>query len=301
MIDRRTFVVGAAGAICSGRLFSQAKPMPVPFIVDTHIHCFAGLRDARFPYHPDGPYQPDAAATPEHLLKAMQAAGVDRAIVVHPEPYQDDHRYLEHCLKVGNGKLKGTCLFFADRPDAIAKLRVLAKATPLVAARVHAYQPERQPPFGKPELAAYWKAAGDLGLAIQIHFEPRYASGFEPLIREHPSIRVLVDHLGRPFQGTEKEYQQVLDWSKYKNVIVKLSAVPTEASYPHRSPAKIVKQLIDAYGPERLISGGGYDAKATGETYRAERERVKSLLTGLSADQSAAILGGNAARLFGFV
>ena len=41
---------------------------------------------------------------------------MDYAVVVHPEPYQDDHRYLEHCLDVGRGKLKGTCLFFADRP-----------------------------------------------------------------------------------------------------------------------------------------------------------------------------------------
>ncbi len=35
----------------------------------------------------------------------MTEGGVDHAVVVHPEPYQDDHRYLEHCLAVGKGWL----------------------------------------------------------------------------------------------------------------------------------------------------------------------------------------------------
>jgi hypothetical protein len=57
-------------------------------VVDTHLHCFAGSADARFPYHKDGPYQPADAATPDHLLKCMTDGGTDFAVVVHPEPYQ---------------------------------------------------------------------------------------------------------------------------------------------------------------------------------------------------------------------
>lgn len=267
-------------------------------MIDTHLHCFAGKDDARFLYHKDGPYQPPEAATPEHLLKCMADGGVDRAIVVHPEPYQDDHGYLEHCLAVGKGKLKGTCLFFADRADAIQRLRELAKRVQLVAARIHAYNPERLPPFEKPELAAYWKAVCDLGLAIQLHFEPRYAPGFEKLIRDFADVPVLIDHLGRPLQGTEKEYAVVLGWSKFKNVIVKLSSVPDRGKYPHRDPAKIVKQLTDAFGADRLMYGGGYDAKATGASYRAERERVREFLGHIPAADQSKIFGGTAAKLF---
>jgi hypothetical protein len=88
-------------------------------VIDSHVHGFAGPDDPRFPYHPSGPYQPVEPATPEALLLCMDEASVDFAIVAYPEPYQDDHRYLEHCLDVGRGKLKGTCLFFADRPDSL--------------------------------------------------------------------------------------------------------------------------------------------------------------------------------------
>src|SRR5215510_13457930 len=228
---------------------SKAGHAPVvPVVIDTHLHCFAGLDDARFPYHPRAPYRPPAAATPERLLKCMDGAGVDHAIVVHPEPYQDDHRYLEHCLEVGKGKLKGTCLVFAGRTGVEKLLRDLAKKLPIVAVRIHAYNEDRLPPFGKPELRDLWKLAGDLGLAVQLHFEPRWAPGFEPYIKEFKSIRVLIDHLGRPFQGTAKEYAVVLDWAKFDHVVMKLSAVPSRSSYPNRDPGPVVKQLTDAFG-----------------------------------------------------
>ena len=45
----------------------------------------------------------------------MADGGVDFAIVVHPEPYQDDHRFLEHSITIGKGELKGTALVFAGR------------------------------------------------------------------------------------------------------------------------------------------------------------------------------------------
>ena len=271
-------------------------------MIDTHLHCFAGAGDERFPYHDQAPYRPEKPATPEHLLECMDGAGVDDAIVVHPEPYQDDHRYLEHCLDVGAGRLKGTCLFFADRPGSIERMSALVgkQAGRIVAARIHAYAPERLPPFGKPELRALWKAAADLGLAVQLHFEPRYAPGFEPLIREFSKTTVIIDHLGRPFQGTTEEHAVVIGWSKLPNTVMKIAALPSRNNYPHRDIAPVIRRLTDAYGAERMIYGGGFGAEATPESYRAYREQVAEYLSHLSDAERQMIFGGTAARLFGF-
>jgi predicted TIM-barrel fold metal-dependent hydrolase len=293
--SRRTFLASSAALPFATNLRAADAKSPV---VDTHLHCFAGKDDPKFPYHKDAPYQPADPATPEHLLKCMADAGVDSAIVVHPEPYQDDHRYLEHCLAVGKGKLKGTCLFFAGVEGNAQKLKALAKAVPLVAGRIHAYNPERLPPFGKPALRDLWKLYADAGLAVQLHFEPRYAEGFTPLIKEFKDTTVLVDHLGRPFQGTEKEHATVLGWGKLPNVVMKLSAVPDNKSYPHREVAPVVKQLTEAFGADRLMYGGGYSEKATGKSYRAERERIAGLLAHLSDADRAKVFGGTAAKLF---
>jgi predicted TIM-barrel fold metal-dependent hydrolase len=230
----------------------------------------------------------------------MDGAGVDFAVVVHPEPYQDDHRYLEHCLQVGGKRLKGTCLVFADQPASMAMLPDLVKRLGVRTARIHAYSPDRLPPFGKPALRALWKSAGDLGLMVQLHFEPRYAEGFEPLIREFPDTTVIIDHLGRPFQGTPEEHARVVAWSRLKNTVMKLSAIPAQSEYPHRDIGPVVRQLADAYGPDRLIYGGGFNATATPESYRATRERTRSYIAHLSPADQAKVLGGNAARLYGF-
>jgi predicted TIM-barrel fold metal-dependent hydrolase len=298
MTTRRQFLASAlAVPVLDSVTQLAAAPARSP-VVDTHLHCFAGKNDKRFPYHKDAPYEPDETATPEHLLECMAKADVDYAIVVHPEPYQDDHGYLEHCLEVGKGKLKGTCLFFAGRDGLVKRMRELAKKVPLVAARVHAYNPDRLPPLDKPELRDLWKLAGDLGLAVQLHFEPRWAPGFEPYLKEFKSVRVLIDHMGRPLQGTEKEHAVVIGWSKFDQVVMKLSAVPDRRTYPHRDPAPVIKRLTEAFGADRLMYGGGYGAKATGDSYRAERERLAGLLTHLSDADRAKIFGGTAAKIF---
>lgn len=270
-----------------------------PVLVDTHLHCFAGI-SKRFPYHHQAPYRPEASASPEHLLTCMDGAGVQYAVVVHPEPYQDDHRYLEHCLSVGKGRLKGTILLFADRAGSLEQMPQLVNQLDVVAVRVHAYAPDRLPPFGKPELRRLWQSATELGLAVQMHFEPRYAEGFEPMIREFNETTHIIDHLGRPFQGTPQEHQRVLRWSRFPNTVMKLSSIPDQGKYPHRDIRPVIRQLTDNYGADRMIYGGGFGATATAESYRGAFERARSYLAHLPAVEQAKVLGGTAQRLFGF-
>lgn len=305
-LNRRRFLNGSVAALAAAALpagpqrSSAAEPRTL--VIDTHEHCFAGKGDPRFPYPPTGPYQPEKASSPEQLLRCMDEAGVDGTVIVHPEPYQDDHRYLVHCFSVGKERFKGTCLFFANKPDAVTRLQELVAQNPkkIVALRIHAYLPERLPPFGTPELRNLWKGAADLGLAVQLHLAPRYAPGFEPLIREFSRTPVIIDHMGRPFQGTAEEHQVVVGWSKLPNTVMKIASLPDAAHDPNRELLVVLNRLTDAFGADRMIYGGGFDELATGASYRKFRERVESLLTHLSVADRAKILGGTAARLFGF-
>jgi predicted TIM-barrel fold metal-dependent hydrolase len=300
-VNRRTFITKsvAGGALLAGQASAFAAESSEG-LVDTHLHCFAGTEKSKFPYHSKAPYRPAESSTPQHLLKCMNDGGIRYAVVVHPEPYQDDHRYLEYCLDVGKGRLKGTALVFSDRPGSIERLPELVKRMDIAAVRVHAYAPDRLPPFGKPELRNLWRMAGELGVAVQIHFEPRYAPGFEPYIQEFKTTKVYVDHLGRPFQGTPEEYARVMRWARFPNVIMKLSSIPSNRSYPHRSVLAIIAELVEAFGPDRLMYGGGFGSTATGDSYRSTFERARGLLSMLSAEDQAKVLGGNAIRLMGF-
>ena len=291
-----TGTVAAATVAVSRRSVAADRTVP---LVDTHLHCFAAA-DPRFPYHPQAPYRPEVEATPQHLLKCMDGAGVAFAVVVHPEPYQDDHRYLEHCLKVGQDRLKGTLLLFADRPGSVDKMPALVRRLNVISARIHAYKPKRLPPFGTPELRNLWKQAAGQGLAVELHFEPRYAPGFEPLIREFASTRVIIDHLGRPFQGTAKEHAAVVRWSRFPNTVMKLSSLASTRNDPQRDIRPVVKQLTTAFGAERMIYGGGFNAEASSQSYGDAFAYARSLIAHLSSADQDKILGGNAVRMFRF-
>lgn len=303
-LTRRTFIKSATFATASAfalnnPIAAETKKSELP-LIDTHLHCFAGRASQKFPYHQKAPYRPTALATPEHLLSCMDAAGVNYAVVVHPEPYQDDHRYLKHCLDIGGGRLKGTILLFSDRPGSLEKMPELCQQMDVIAVRVHAYAPDRLPPFGSPELRRLWKMATDLNIAVQLHFEPRYAEGFEPLIKEFSETTVFIDHMGRPFQGTPKEHARVVKWSRFPNTIMKLSSIPTTRSYPHRDIQPTICELTNAFGADRMMYGGGFGSDATGDSYRQAFDRARSLLSHLSENEQNLILGGTAKRVMRF-
>src|SRR6266705_4443964 len=101
VLSRRALLIGAAG------LNAAARPKGV--LVDTHVHLFD---PQRIPYHPAATYTPPAAPL-EAYAQFTREAKIDHTIIVHPEPYQDDHRYLEYCFEhePSRGFFKGTCLF----------------------------------------------------------------------------------------------------------------------------------------------------------------------------------------------
>ena len=86
-VTRREALAGMAASI--GSLLSAS-----PGAIETHVHLFD---PGRVPYAPDAPYKPAPYTLADHL-KLVEAAGLEHSIIVHPEPYQDDHRYLEYCL-----------------------------------------------------------------------------------------------------------------------------------------------------------------------------------------------------------
>ncbi|MEQ9023160.1 MAG: amidohydrolase family protein, partial [Pseudomonadales bacterium] len=193
-------------------------------------------------------------------------------------------------------------LFFADQPESLERMPEFLSehAGRIIASRLHAYAPGRLPPFGRPELQRWWHMVSESGVAAQLHFEPRYAAQLDPYIREFSDTTVIIDHLGRPMQGTFEEYARVLDWAKLPNTIIKLAAIPDQNSYPHRDVGPVIRQITDAFGPDRIIYGGGFNARATPDSYRQYRENIATHLAHLSTAEQAAIFGGNAARLFGW-
>jgi predicted TIM-barrel fold metal-dependent hydrolase len=295
-----------AGALGAATL-QAARPKGV--LVDTHVHLFD---PARVPYHPSGTYQPPPAPL-ETYLKFVAEAKIDHTIIVHPEPYQDDHRYLEYCFEhePSRGFFKGTCLFDAVAPETPARMQALAKKLPnrIVALRIHEVSAAPEPPstsgpiknrdMRSPAMKETWKTAQSLGMAIQMHFVPRFAPQIRTLAGLFRDTPVILDHLGRPAEGTPAEYDQVLELAKLPRVYMKYSAVGSSSKqqYPFADVKPTIRRIYDAFGADRIIWGGlGMDLPA----FDKEAALLDLMFDYASESDRAKIRGLNAMKLFRF-
>ena len=265
-------------------------------IVEWNAHMFS--RDqARYPFHPKAAYTPDVSRLVDDplavYLERMSREGIDRAVLVHPEPYGDDHRLILDCLAREPRRLKGTCLFYPKDPEAPSKLVALVRREPrIVALRFHAHRGKEQylDSFADPGVRALWRTAGDLGLIVELHIGPNYAAQAAEAIRAHPGVTVLVDHLAEPAMGNAVEYADVLDLARFDDVYMKLSGLNhfSDDAPLYLDARPFTRLVVDAFGPDRLVWGSGSPSI------------VDAHLDHLSEADRAKVKGGNLAVLLGF-
>ncbi len=105
-----------------------------------------------------------------------------------------------------------------------------------------------------------WPAAERAGIPIAL-----LAGNFLPLVGQiaerHPKLKLIVDHFGRPI-GVQPDavwanLNELLALAKHPNVAVKATGAPSYSAeaYPYRDVHPHLRQLYDAFGPERLFWG----------------------------------------------
>ena len=263
-------------------------------IVEWNVHMFSA-DVGRYPFHAQAAYTPNPARLPQDplspYLDRLDQEGIDYAVLVHPEPYGDDHRLVIDCLKRDPRRLRGTCLFYPKDLEAPRKLEALVKQEPLmVAHRFHAHRGKEQylDSFADPNVRALWQKTADLGLIVELHIGPNYAAQCADAIQAFPDTPVVIDHLAEPKFGDATEYVlQVLPLARFPNVYMKLSGINHFASDAplYESTRPFTRLAIDAFGPDHLVWGSGTPAI------------VDAHMEGFSAADREKVKGGNLARL----
>ena len=262
-------------------------------IIEWNAHLFSADTE-RYPFHPRAAYKPGPdRLSPDPLadyLAELDARGVDRAVLVHPEPYGDDHRLVLDSLQRVPGRFLATALFYPDDPAAPSKLRDLVAQEPRICAlRFHAHRGKEQylSSFSDPGVVALWRTAADLGLVVELHIGPNYAEQVVPLITEYATTPVLIDHLAEPHMGNAVEYAHVLELARFDHVYMKLSGLNHFASDGplYRSAKPFTRRVIAAFTPARMVWGSGSPAI------------VDEHLADYSPEERAMVKGENLAKL----
>lgn len=306
MLSRRKLLFTLIGlgtaTVSRGRISSVPKPNPDNMannpnlnepVIEWNAHIFSpDIR--RYPFHVQAVYQPDVSEQPNNPLAAylqhLKEEGINRAVIVQPEPYGDDHSLVLDCLKREPERLMGTSLFYPRDPKAPGKLAELVKKEPrIISTRFHAHRGKESylDTFADPGVRALWKQAVDLGLIIELHIGPDYAKQAGEAMKAFPGCKVLIDHLAEPHLGTGVEFANVLDLAKFPNVFMKLSGLGhfADDSPLFESALPFTNRVIKEFGPDRMVWGSG--------TPRI----VDAHMKGYSAVDIAKVKGGNLRQL----
>lgn len=265
-------------------------------IVEWNAHIFSADTE-KYPFHPRAAYVPGEDARFDdplaEYMARMSTEEIDRAVLVHPEPYGDDHSVVLDCLQREPDLFRTTCLYYPDDPDGPAKMeKLVAQRSAVIATRFHRHQGKDLyfQNFSDPGVQALWETAAGLGLWVELHIGPDFASQAQNLIKTFPQTRVLIDHLAEPHSIDGNDYSEVLALGKLDNVYMKLSGLNHFMDDgPLYEEAKPFTRLVsDAFGADRMVWGSGspriVDAHL-GHWPEADRDKVR---------------GGNLQQLLGF-
>ncbi len=241
-------------------------------IIEWNQHIFSPDTD-RYPLHPQAAYTPDMSVHPADpmgaYLQRMDEEKIDRAVIVHPEPYGDDHRMVLECLEREPERLRGTSLFYPKDPDAPNKLADLVAREPkIISTRFHAHRGKNMylDHFDDKGVRALWEKAVELGLIVELHIGPDYGAQIASVLRDIPETVALIDHLAEPHMGNAVEFADILQLgtckAEYNNVYMKLSGLSHFAQDAplYESAKPFTQRVIEAFGPERLVWGSGVPA-----------------------------------------
>jgi predicted TIM-barrel fold metal-dependent hydrolase len=229
-------------------------------ITDAQVHIWA----ADTPERPWPPGHAHRAHRPvpfseEDLIAEMDAAGVDRAVIVPPS-WEGDR----NDLALAAARRHPDRFAVMGRPPVAERDPLVLdgwRAQPgMLGIRVTTSGVGARPLFADPDGDWLWAAAERNGLPAMVS-PPGLLPEVGRLAERHPGMRFVIDHLGLARDGKDEaafaDIDKLLALAKHPNVAAKVSALPRYSSeaYPYRRLHPFLRRVFDAFGPHRMFWG----------------------------------------------
>ncbi len=279
-------------------------------IVDTHVHIWEMPPIAPIgPTAPNWTSLPDEPGTAELLLEDMDANGVDQTVVVQTSWSTWDNGYIADSAQKYRDRLVGIGLVDPLDPANAEQAAYWMDERGLTGFRFHPQYYEDVDILTRPENAPMFQAIAERKGIVQVHNRPEHAHQLDTMAAQYPDITWLIDHMMYPLPEWAPEwkpYLPVLNLAKHPNVHIKISDVHNRSKqeFPHEDMHQVVKMAVDAFGIDRCLWGTGYPGhhrtRHNWPTLADELRIVREGMPFLSDDDRSKLLGGNAARIWGF-
>jgi L-fuconolactonase len=240
----------------------------------------------------------------------MDAGGVERAVVT---ALSIEDEYLVECLAAHPDRLIGLSTLDLRRPTALDELARKASQPGVRGIRIHWLGM----PDADPEETPAYQILGEIaeaGLVMWFHGPRGQLRLLDRLLSRLAGLTVVLGHLGfplaplrmgrqgvpRPATPLQATPDEIVALARHPGVHVALCGQATfsEEPYPYRDLDPLLQTLHRAYTADRLLWGSDAPWTLQEPGYERSLQLLDCQLPGLSAEERAAILGGNARRLF---
>jgi L-fuconolactonase len=270
-------------------------------ITDAQVHLWEVDRPDRPWPKPlrNQPQQPNGFSAAE-MIAQMDAAGVDRAVIVPPTWIGENNSTAIEASIAYPGRFATMGRFDPMRPDYLDALSTWRKQPDMLGIRMTF----RVPPYDQwlisEQIDHFWKACEHFGIPVMC-LVPGEVQKLEPIAGRFPDLKLVVDHMGCDLSAKGAAAfatnDALLALAKYPNVSVKTSSAPCFSAdpFPYPDIYPFLKQIIETFGPQRCMWGADFTRLTS--TYPECLEHFKSGLDFLSEDDKEWILGKSTAEI----
>jgi predicted TIM-barrel fold metal-dependent hydrolase len=237
-------------------------------VIDIHPH-IVSPDTRRYPLNPLGGTQSawssERPTTYQDLIKAMDAAGVDKAAIVHSSTaYGYDNSYAADAVAAVPSRFTGVYSIDVMAPDAVKTfdhwlsrgctgMRLFTSGSTL---------PDQATWFVDPKTYPFWEHAAGKNIPVCMQMKHEGLPLLRQIMDRFPKVTIILDHLARaPFEDGPP-YQAAaafFELAKYRQVYLKITPVNWQPkSWGKAAPDSFFGKVVDSFGASRIAWGSNF-------------------------------------------
>lgn len=241
-------------------------------LIDIHPHIIS-TDTRRYPVAPLGGHRSEwskhRSVDFDQLLVGMNAAGIDKAAIVHSSTtYGYDASYLADAIAGHRDRCTGVFSVDVLAADAVEKIQYwLGRG--LSGLRLFAVGSTVQTDqswIADPASFPAWKFCSEQNIAVAISMRQDGLPHLVEVIERFPEVRIVLDHLlhapfndGPPYAAAAPLFEM----ARYPSVYLKLTtAIIQRSRQEQATPRSFFGKLLSSFGSERIAWGSNFPAVA---------------------------------------
>ena len=240
---------------------------------------------------------------PNDLAPLLKQHQIEGTVLVQASPTIAETNYL---LSLANKHdfIKGVVGWVDfESFDVIQTINELAKDPKIVGLRPMIQDIEDVDWMLNAEFTSVFNAIINNNLVFDALTKPIHLPNLHRLLLRHPKLRTVIDHGSKPVIAAREFEPWAVEMAliaKTSKACVKLSGLVTEAkeNWSIDDLKPYVDHLFAYFGADRIIWGSDWPVCNLASDYTQWCETTEEILNELSTEERAAVLGGNAMRVY---